>query len=1259
MNLTFEPETYTRRNSVVFRKTAERYGGLSNMAPGFPVEVNGIRIRTVEALYQACRFPHRPNVQRIIIQEHSPMTAKMRGKPHRKETRPDWDRVRVDIMRWCLLVKLAQNWQKFSALLLATEDRPIVEESHKDDFWGAEPADNEKLFGRNVLGRLLMELREELPRPNGERLRRIEPPRIPQFLLYGRPIVPVEANEHIAAQDAKLFGMPAGVGTQQSRMTYLQSDNYSRSSQQKPEESISTQEIELNIESSSSVIPKECKRLAEVDFPIAIVSKHAAQENSVRRGHPKTLHLWWARRPLAACRSMLLALLLPDPCDQHCPEEFKREARELLKRLARGIGPKESDLRQALLRFIGDFASWDLSADTTYLEIGRGLVKSAHGGMPLVVDPFAGGGSIPIEALRLNCDAFASDLNPIAGLILKALLEDIPRDGYKLADELRRAGEEIKLKIEKELAQFYPLDPNGARPVAYMWARTVQCESTGCGLEIPLIRSFWLCNKARRKRALRYKIASRHSSPSLELEIFEPIRDSEVPSGTVSQAKAICPRCNAVLPPERVRVQLGMQHGGADVDFNSAGVRVGGARLLAVVSLSQDGLERNYRPPTDRDYTAVWRATKYIASQEKIHLPNRLSLIPDESIVQEKVSRNSPFRMHLYGCTKFRDLFNCRQKAALLLIQQQIRDASVAASVKVTLTLGTGKLLRHWNAFTKWHRGSETVAGSFALQAISMAWDYPEMSPFCDYAGSLKESLDNLPEVVDQLKSAISRVGQVEIADAAQGVLPDASSSCWFTDPPYYDAIPYADLSDFFYVWHKRVLSVSGLMRNPFEASSPLTPKAQEIVQDDNRQANGRPKNRAFFEEKMSTAFAQGRRVLMPNGIGCIVFAHKTTEGWEALMQGAIRGGWTITSSWPIATERRARLRARESAALATSVHLVCRPRTEDRIGDWEDVIRELPKRIGDWMERLSSEGIRGADLVFACIGPAMEVYSRYSRVEDAEGREIPLGGDPTMAEPYKRGFLAYVWETVGRTALQQVLGTAEARARNGVAGALEEDARLTALFLWTLQATDSEAVKTKGDEVDENDEPDDAEEGGGKTAKKKGFTLIYDVARRFAQPLGIHLDQWEGRIIETEKGIVRLLPVPERAEQLFGEDGASAVADRIEANPTGPLQMGLFSAEAPAIKGRGRGKKLKGIRAAEVSDEKLTSRQEATTLDRVHAAMLLQTSGRTNTLRALLKAEQERGPDFLRLANALSALYPKESEEKRLLDAMLLAVPR
>ena len=206
------------------------------------------------------------------------------------------------------------------------------------------------------------------------------------------------------------------------------------------------------------MIPRECKRLAEVDFPIAVVSKHAAREKSIRHGHPSTLHLWWARRPLASSRAVLLALLLPDPCDSRCPEAFKRQAREILSAVRQ---PPRSDeeLRKALLWFIGAFANWDMAAHSSYLQVGRSLVQAAHDEeAPLVVDPFAGGGSIPLEALRLGCEAFASDLNPVACLILKVMLEDIPRHGPKLADELRRVGGEIKAAVEKELADLYPAD---------------------------------------------------------------------------------------------------------------------------------------------------------------------------------------------------------------------------------------------------------------------------------------------------------------------------------------------------------------------------------------------------------------------------------------------------------------------------------------------------------------------------------------------------------------------------------------------------------------------------------------------------------------------------------------------------------------------------------------------------------------------------------------------------------------------------------
>jgi adenine-specific DNA methylase len=989
---------------------------------------------------------------------------------------------------------------------------------------------------------------------------------------------------------------------------------------------------------------------------------------------------------------------LPDPCDEQCPSDFKKKARELLPQVVGKIGPKDEDLRQTLLKFIGDFANWDLSADRTYLEVSRGLVKAAHGEeAPLVVDPFAGGGSIPLEALRLGCEAFASDLNPVACLILKTMLEDIPRHGPELAEELRRVGAEIKAAAEKELADFYPSDKDGAKPIAYLWARTVRCESHGCGAEIPLVRSFWLCKKANRKRALRYKVVrgggkanSRKPSPlegegkgegaRLEFEIFEPKNDREVPSGTVTRAKATCPCCNVVLPPERVRAQLREQRGGADVlwepsplrgkgEGETAPKRTGGARLLAVVTLKPGEQGRQYRLPTDHDYEAVWKAQKASEKVAGTKLTNGLRPVPDENIPNTELRRIS---IPLYGCKTWGDAFTQRQLLSLVTFAGLLRERigghpAVAGAASLCISRMTNAL----TAFSRWHLSRENIEGVFSRQAVGMVWDFCEGNPLSDSTGGLGGAIDWVGAAATAWPGG-KRIGHTERADCASVPIPDETAGIWFTDPPYYDSVPYSHLSDLFYVWLKRTLGTS----LPSLFQTLLTPKDTECVVDRPHSASDSKKTADYYERKMGAAMVEGRRILQSDGIGCVVFAHKSTEGWEALLAGITNAGWVLTASWPITTEMATRNTARDTASLAASVHLVCRPRPDNApIGDWADVLRELPNRIGDWMERLSAEGVRGADLVFACIGPAMEVYSRYSKVEDAEGREIPLGGDPTAAEPYKRGFLAYVWETVGRTALGQILGTAEARARNGVAGALEEDARLTALFLWTLQATDGDStltptlspqgrggMKGRGSREEDEDDTDD-EDDGGKSAKKKGFTLIYDVARRFAQPLGIHLDQWEGRIIETEKGIVRLLPVSERAEQLFGEEGASAVADRIEANPKGPLQMGLFSGEAPAIKGRGRVKAKRGSRPPSPQPSPSEGRGmktgEATTLDRVHAAMLLQASGRANALRALLKAEQERGPDFLRLANALSALYPKDSEEKRLLDAMLLAVPR
>jgi putative DNA methylase len=831
------------------------------------------------------------------------------------------------------------------------------------------------------------------------------------------------------------------------------------------------------------------------------------------------------------------------------------------------------------------------------------------------------------------------------------LLEDIPRYGPQLGEELRRVGAEIKAQAERELADLYLRDPDGATPIAYLWARTVRCEAPHCGAEIPLVRSFWLCKKANRKRALRYKVENGRP-PRVEFEVFEPKTEKDVPAGTVARAKARCLACGAVLPPERVRVQLAAQRGGADVAFDERGRRTGGARLLAVVTLKPGEQGRHYRLPTERDYEAVGRAQKRLAvilDEWGCGGKHGLCPVPDEPLPLMSGTFNVP----LYGMNRWGDLFTARQKVALVTLARAVRElpASVPEAVRLAMALVVNRCADYNSANCRWVSRGEFIGNTFTRQALPIVWDFAEVDPASNATGGFTGALDWVAKVIEAWPG--SATGQVQVADATEHPLPDETVQVWFTDPPYYFAVPYADLSDFFFVWLKRAMPGHPLSRDPFDAANPLTPKARELCEmahwDPERYAH---KNQAFFEEGMARAFREGRRVLQDDGIGAVVFAHKTTEGWEALLSGLIRAGWTVTASWPITTEMGSRLRARESAALAASVHLVLRPRPkESGVGDWDEVLRELPGRVGDWMQRLQAEGIRGADLVFACIGPALEIFSRYSRVETAEGREV------TLAE-----FLEKVWEVVGRAALRQVLGTADG------AGALEEDARLVALFLWTLQSTNGNAAQAEAaEEEDEAEVAEDEEEEEERPRKAPGgYALVYDVVRRFAQPLGIRLPDWEGRVIEAKKGVVRLLTIRERARVLFGREGADLVARRIERAPRGPVQLELLLAdrvaEAGAEYGPARRRGTRGSRGS--GSDRLPEGEHgiprgATTLDRVHAAMLLQAAGRANALRALLRSEVERGPDFLRLANALAALYPKGSEERRLVEAMLLAVPR
>ena len=471
--------------------------------------------------------------------------------------------------------------------------------------------------------------------------------------------------------------------------------------------------------------------MAEVDFPIATVSRHAAREKSIRHGHPSTLHLWWARRPLASSRAVLLALLWPDPCDALCPAAFKEAARALLPPIPNcNPGADDAALRAALLCFIADFANWKLAAHPDYLRVSRALVKAAHGEeAPLVVDPFAGGGSIPLEALRLGCEAFASDLNPVACLILKVMLEDIPRRGPALADELRAAGASIRDAAAQELAGLYPKDADGATPIAYLWTRTVRCEAPRCGAEIPLMRSFWLARKPKRKRALRPRIERPEGRPPrVAFELFEPEAEADVRAGTVTRARATCPCCESVLSPERVRAQLAERRGGADAVFDEAGRRVGGARLTAVVTLKPGETGRHYRLPTAADYAAVRRAQERLAEiLDEWERGGRQGLcpVPDEPTPAGGGSgAGRAFSVQRYGMLRWGDLFTARQKVALEALRKELCNR-----LSPTIALLIGRMADFLISLSRWKIDAECPVQALSRQALPMSGITPKLIP--------------------------------------------------------------------------------------------------------------------------------------------------------------------------------------------------------------------------------------------------------------------------------------------------------------------------------------------------------------------------------------------------------------------------------------------------------------------------------------------------------------------------------------------------
>ncbi len=1150
------------------------------------------------------------------------------------------------------------------------------------------------------------------------------------------------------------------------------------------------------------------KRLIEVDLPIKRISAHARREKSIRHGHISTLHIWWARRPLAACRAVICAALWPDPADESCPPVFREAAAKIILDFARKIttdtklandhcSPEnykawsiivakaktsQSEtlafslqplaLRQALLDFIADFANWDNSTVREYLDTSRALTQAAHealggapGTRPLVVDPFCGGGSIPLEALRVGADAFASDLNPVPVLLNKVVLEYIPKYGQRLADDVRKWGAWIKAEAAKELAEFYPCLPAGRprmpdeatpgkfyayvlrcsdgslykgqtdslprrfkqhcngevewtkghlpvdlihfeefdsrdesverekwlksgvgrewlaskfpkeTPIAYLWARTIQCEGPGCGAEVPLIRSLWLAKKTNRSLALQLVVRDAKDlkvplgqarlpvGRQVDFQII--IKQPRLPDGsqggwvnqddnkdkiadpkfdgTVKRGSATCPCCGYTTPVAGVREQLRSRHGGAK-----------DSRLYCVVTTHDDESGRFYRLPSKDDVRATQNAAIHLQEHKASH-KGELSLVPDEPTPSNDGHR-AVASVVIYGMKTWGDIFSPRQLLMLTTIVRLVQRAgqsiteksngNMAKAVETILACALDREAEHSTTLCRWNSTGQKMQATFGRQAIPMMWDYCETNPFGGSVGSWGSVMECML-IPFETGSGLAWPGHVERVSAIKHPLPDDVANAFVTDPPYYDSVPYADLADFFFVWLKRTL----LTQHPDLFGMTLTPKKEQaIVWHPNS-----TEEKQEFERKMCLAMSEGRRVLAPSGIGIVVFAHKSTSGWETQLRAMIDGGWIITGSWPVDTEMGTRMNAMGTASLASSVHLVCRPRlrpadsggqarekteiglpagaqaeaclSADSVGDWRDVLQALPRRIHEWMPRLAEEGVVGADAIFACLGPALEIFSRYSRVEKASGEVVTL-----------KEYLEQVWAAVAKEALALVFKDADTTG-------FEPDARLTAMWLWTLNAGSSTAENAENAEEDNEDE-----ESGGKNGKAKvtGFVLEYDAARKIAQGLGATLENL-GSLVEVSGETARLLPVGERANHLFGKDEGKEKAEsrRLKAKGRKP-QLDLFAATESDEGGDARSGSTSAF-----SIQPLALAE--TVLDRIHQSMILFAAGRSEALKRFL-VEDGAGRDqrFWKLAQALSALYPSHTEEKRWVDGVL-----
>lgn len=738
------------------------------------------------------------------------------------------------------------------------------------------------------------------------------------------------------------------------------------------------------------------RRLIEETFPLKKVSEDSKHEKNVRHGHISTLHIWPARRPLAACRAAIIAALMPDPGTEQERHELNKRI-EKITRWGSENGPELDNFRQEIRRAFGERA-------------------------PRVLDMFAGGGAIPLEAMRLGCDVTAIDYNPVAWFLLKCTLEfpqrlagktwPLPKRGGEeakerrgeenqgsqssisnlqsphqlemwsdeerpgsLADHVRYWGEWVLEKARAELAPYYPTI-NNQPTVAYLWARTVPCPDPACGAEVPLLKTLWLCNKENKRRALR--LVPDPANKRVNFEIWTPGPDDAVPEGTMSGAKSRCSVCGINVTPDYIKA-CGLS--------GKLGVRM----TTVVVETSQG---KEYRLPTAEDEFASSR-TSEVLPKAAAQIPHG---IPNEP--QDKNPRT--FIVQLYGLDTWGDIFTPRQMLTLLTFSKMTRLASDEMIklgypkdwmevIKGYLAVTFSKLADYCSTICVWELQGEEVKHTFQRFALPMAWDFAECNPIAPvdryYVGGLRSVIGVLTRI-DEDKNWANIPSPTIFFQSAKDVI-QSKVDLIVTDPPYYDAIPYADISDFFYVWLRR--NVGDQYPTIFGSSN--THKADELalrlphidIPDEHTPE--------WYEQGMATAFRRAWEALVPEGHLVIVFAHKNPDAWETLVGALINAGFTVTSSWPIDTEMRGGVRNLNRASLASSIWLVCRKRTEDAgVGRYSAVRRAMQERVTERLRYFWDLGVSGPDFVWAAVGPALESYSSYQSVRRLDGSEFTVG---------------------------------------------------------------------------------------------------------------------------------------------------------------------------------------------------------------------------------------------------------------------------